>query len=170
MPLEYAIRLTVWTPNENVYCEEDGAIYWMTSARAYSIVGFSMKTKAWREVKVPKADKLEWATIVKRSNGKLGLVGGVQVGKEEGFVWELCEGDGWKNVGYVPRMEGENGVKCVDGGYGLLWLFRQIGGSMLVGDGNDWSWNGDGEWCCLPRISMKVMAIKPSLSRLTIDS
>ncbi|KAF9612535.1 hypothetical protein IFM89_000457 [Coptis chinensis] len=32
MPIEFAVRLTVWTPNESVYSM--GMLYWITSARA----------------------------------------------------------------------------------------------------------------------------------------
>lgn len=49
VPLELAVRLTVWTPNESVY-DGDGGLYWVTSARAYSMVAFELKTGRWREV------------------------------------------------------------------------------------------------------------------------
>ncbi|GJW94256.1 hypothetical protein Tco_0173928 [Tanacetum coccineum] len=32
---EFAVRPTVWTPNESVYA--NGVLYWMTSARAYVV-------------------------------------------------------------------------------------------------------------------------------------
>lgn len=36
MPVEFAVRLTVWTPNESVV--SNGILYWMTSARAYCVM------------------------------------------------------------------------------------------------------------------------------------
>lgn len=49
VPPDLAVRLTVWTPNESVY-DGDGGLYWVTSARAYSMVAFELKTGRWREV------------------------------------------------------------------------------------------------------------------------
>ncbi|KAJ1392175.1 Kelch-type beta propeller [Sesbania bispinosa] len=71
MPVEFAVRLTVWTPNENVCIK--GTLYWITSARAYSVIGFDVTTNTWRELGVPMAERLEFATLVRR-NGALGLV------------------------------------------------------------------------------------------------
>ncbi|KAJ1429116.1 Kelch-type beta propeller [Sesbania bispinosa] len=53
MPVEFAVRLTVWTPNENVCIK--GTLYWITSARAYSVMGFDVTTNTWRELGVPMA-------------------------------------------------------------------------------------------------------------------
>lgn len=57
MPVEFAVRLTVWTPKESVYSR--GVLYWMTSARAYSVIGFDISNNRWRELSVPMADRLE---------------------------------------------------------------------------------------------------------------
>lgn len=169
MPLEFAVRLTVWTPNESVSAG-DGAIYWITSARVYSVVGFDIKSGAWREVKAPMAERLEWAGLVRRGSGRVAVVGGVENG--EGFVWELREGDEWVVVGGVPPLVGggDGGVKCVGGGE-VVYLFKDLRGKILVGDVRErveWWWV-DG--CCDyadHKTPVKGVILCPSLSPLTI--
>uniref|UniRef100_A0A803P027 Uncharacterized protein n=1 Tax=Cannabis sativa TaxID=3483 RepID=A0A803P027_CANSA len=97
LPMEFAVRLTVWTPNDNVYC--NGVMYWITSARAYSLMGFDISSNTWRELRVPMASELEFASIVLR-NEKLTLVGGTC--GDCASVWELGQGDTWVLVGKVP--------------------------------------------------------------------
>lgn len=120
VPVEFAVRLTVWTPNENVCVK--GTLYWITSARAYSVMGFDVGANAWRELGVPMAEKLELATLVKR-DGALALVGGVCGG--DVLVWEMSEGGEWCLVDEVPgelrlRLLAEKrnweSVKCVGNG------------------------------------------------------
>lgn len=77
VPVEFAVRLTVWTPNESVYTK--GMLYWITSARTYSVMGFDMESSTWRKLSVPMAERLEFATLVSR-NKKLTLIGGTWVG------------------------------------------------------------------------------------------
>ncbi|GJV44301.1 hypothetical protein Tco_1428837 [Tanacetum coccineum] len=62
MPVEFTMRLTVWTPNESVYA--NGVLYCMTSARAYNIMGYEMDKDKWKELGVPMGDTLEFATLV----------------------------------------------------------------------------------------------------------
>ncbi|CAN6570576.1 unnamed protein product [Malus baccata var. baccata] len=150
MPMEFAVRLTVWTPKESVYC--DGVLYWMTSARAYSLMGYEIGSNTWRELSVPMADKLEFAVLVLR-NGRLTLVGG-GVCVSGACVWELGEGDIWVLVEKVPsemgmKLMGHRGswasTKCV-GGDGAIYLYRDLWSGMVVwrevGDKSrsQWEW------------------------------
>ncbi|GJS36992.1 unusual floral organs-like protein [Tanacetum coccineum] len=66
MPVEFAVRVTVWTPNESVYANR--VLYWMTSARAYSIMGYEMDREKLKELGVPMGDTLEFATLVPSQN------------------------------------------------------------------------------------------------------
>ncbi|GJZ95499.1 unusual floral organs-like protein [Tanacetum coccineum] len=90
MQVEFAVRLTIWTPNESVYA--NGVLYWMTSARAYSIIGYEMDRDKWKELGVPMGDTLEFATLVP-CDGKVAVVGGTHDGNV--LVWELGDGDEW---------------------------------------------------------------------------
>ncbi|KAK2974377.1 hypothetical protein RJ640_021233 [Escallonia rubra] len=134
MPVEFAVRLTVWTPNESVCA--NGVLYWMTSARAYSIMGFEIGTNKWRELGVPMGDRLEFAALVPR-NKKLTLVGGTSGG--EAFIWELSEGHNWCVIEKVPcelaTLLGGKGswgsTKCV-GIDGAVCLYRDLGTGMVV--------------------------------------
>lgn len=170
MPAEFAVRLTVWTPNECVYASANRVLYWMTSARAYSVVGFDVESGGWREVKVPLADRLDYAALVGRADGRVGLVGGAENG--EGFVWELRGGDEWSVVGVVAmRLKGGGGIKCV-GDVEVVYLFRDLGCEILVGNER----NGCIEWsliegvCCgsMPRTSVKAVLVRPSLSHFAL--
>ncbi|CAK9164850.1 unnamed protein product [Ilex paraguariensis] len=146
MPVEFAVRLTVWTPNESVYA--NGVIYWITSARAYSIMGFYIGSNRWRELSVPMANKLEFATLVPR-NGNLTLVGGTCDG--EARIWELDEDDIWCLIEKVPfelgmRLLGEKrswgSTKCV-GIDGAVCLYRDLGSGMVFWrdvDKGKWEW------------------------------
>ncbi|KAH7866245.1 hypothetical protein Vadar_017586 [Vaccinium darrowii] len=135
MPVEFAVRLTVWTPNESVY--SNGIIYWMTSARAYSVMGFEIGPNTWREFTVPMADQLEFAALVRR-NEKLTLVGGTS--GADAFLWELSDGDTWNSIGKVPvelgrRFLGDKvgwgSTKCV-GIDGAVCLYKDLGSGMVV--------------------------------------
>ncbi|XP_072966705.1 protein UNUSUAL FLORAL ORGANS-like [Typha angustifolia] len=180
MPVEFAVRLTVWTPNESVHAA-DGVIYWMTSARAYSVVGFHVERREWREVKVPMADSLEWAALVRRSNGRLSLVGGAA--DRRARVWELREEDEWAVVGLVPReMERRfwgstcskdemssykwGNTKCAGSEEGV-YLFRELGSEMLVwrgrGEGKEWEWSLVKGNCTMPSIPIKALLLHPTL-------
>lgn len=162
LPMEYAVRMTVWTPNESV-CSDDGLLYWITSARAYSLMGYEIGSDTWRELRVPMADKLEFAALVRR-NGRLTLVGGTCGG--DARVWELrvSEGDNnnnnnkdWEMVEKVPMEMGRKFVgekeswaatKCVGSdnsdGHGAIYLYKDFGSGMLVwkeiGDKGKWEW------------------------------
>lgn len=147
MPVEFAVRLTVWTPDESVCC--DGVLYWMTSARAYSIMGFEIGTNNWRELSVPLADQLEFAALILQ-NGRLTLVGGTCRGAVS--VWELSEGEVWSLVEEMPRELGLKllggksnwgSTKCV-GTDGVMCLYRDLGSGMVVWremkDKGRWEW------------------------------
>ncbi|KAI3727194.1 hypothetical protein L1987_67005 [Smallanthus sonchifolius] len=112
MPVEFAARLTVWTPNESVYSRE--VLYWMTSACAYSIMGFEMSSNKWIELSVPMGDTLEFAAMVPR-DGKLTVIGGTQ-GRNV-LVWELGEGGEWNVIERMPVEVGNRftggSTKCV---------------------------------------------------------
>lgn len=154
MQMEFAVRLTVWTPNESV-CS-NGVLYWMTSARVYSVVGFEIGTREWRELSVPMAHRLEFAALVPR-NGKLNLIGGKCGGN--GCIWELGENDGWSMIERVPHELGMrflggkgcwDGTKCV-GTEGVVCLYRDLASGMLIwkeeADKNKCEWNWI-EGCC----------------------
>lgn len=135
MPVEFAVRLTVWTPNESVY--SNGIIYWMTSARAYSVMGFEIGPNTWTEFTVPMADRLEFAALVRR-NEKLTLVGGTS--GADAFLWELSDGDTWNSIGKVPVELGRRflggkvgwgSTKCV-GIDGAVCLYKDLGSGMVV--------------------------------------
>ncbi|KAJ0971242.1 hypothetical protein J5N97_019201 [Dioscorea zingiberensis] len=171
MPVEFAVRLTVWTPNESVHA--GGTIYWMTSARAYSVVGFDVERGSWREVRAPMADRLEWAALVQtRDAGRIGLVGGACEG--EACVWELTDGDEWALVGEVPAELGRRfwnrkgswgATRCV-GSDKALYLFRDLGSEVLVWrEGKrGWEWVlvqgccGDGE-ALIPKHNIPIRAV-----------
>ncbi|KAK6912187.1 Kelch repeat type 1 [Dillenia turbinata] len=147
MPSEFAVRLTVWTPNDNVYSE--GVLYWMTSARAYSIMCFDISTNTWRELKVPLADQLEFAALMRRT-GKLTLVGGS--GGGDACVWQLSEGNKWDLIQQVPnvikrKLSGENAswehTNCV-GSDEAIFLYKDVWSGMAVWrevENGRWEWH-----------------------------
>nr|GMC77682.1 F-box protein At5g49610-like [Ipomoea batatas] len=149
MPMEYAVRLTVWTANESVH--SNGVLYWITSARAYSIMGFEVETKKWRQLSVPMVDRLEFAALLVTRKGQLRVVGG----GGGVWVWELGEDDKWSVIETVPlelgmRLLGGNGswgnVKCVGGiDGGAVYLYRDVGEGMVVWRGC--VENGGWQWC-----------------------
>lgn len=179
MPVEFAVRLTVWTPNESVW--SNGILYWMTSARAYSVMGFEIRTNQWRELRAPMADRLEFAALVPRT-GKLALVGGIYGG--DVCVWELGEDDSWCVIDKVPmemvnRLLGNSkaswaSVKCVGIDNGGVCLYRDLASGIVVcredfGQGNlMWIWI-DG--CCSIRgtyvhsLQVKELLLHPNLVR-----
>ncbi|KAK6914999.1 F-box domain [Dillenia turbinata] len=146
MPIEFAVRLTVWTPNDNVYSE--GKLYWMTSARAYSIMCFDIGTNTWKELKVPMADRLEFAALVQQT-GKLTLVGGI--GGGDACVWQLSEGNKWDLIQKVPyvikrKLLGENAswehTNCV-GSDKAIYLYKDVWSGMAVWrevENGRWEW------------------------------
>ncbi|PON50976.1 F-box domain containing protein [Parasponia andersonii] len=177
LPVEFAVRLTVWTPNDSVYC--DGVLYWITSARAYSLMGFDISSNTWRELRVPMADKLEFAALVLR-NERLTLVGGTC--GEDASVWELGQGDIWVLVEKVPvelgmKFLGEKeswvNTKCVSSN-GAIYLYRDLGSGMIAWkeirdqEGNwEWFWV---EGCSSVRgkkvrnLQIKGVVISPNLA------
>ncbi|KAL8043042.1 hypothetical protein ABFX02_09G092600 [Erythranthe guttata] len=179
MPAAFAVRLTVWTPRESVH--SNGTLYWMTSARAYSVVGFEIPTGRWKELRVPMAERLDFAALVPR-NGRLAAVGGV-CGGGDASVWELGEGDAWCLVETVPcelgkRLLGEKrnwaSVKCaaIDG---AVCLYRDLGSGIIIwreifGDGKKWEWDWI-EGCCsikgiqIRNIPINGFFIRPNLAR-----
>ncbi|MBA0720077.1 hypothetical protein Golax_007716 [Gossypium laxum] len=135
VPTEFAVRLTVWTPNESVY--SNGVLYWMTSARAYSVMGYEIDGHRWRGFGVPMADKLEFAALLCR-NGGLTLVGGASEG--EACIWELKEGDRWGLIQKMPMEMGRKllggkrswgSIKCV-GSEEAIYLYKELGSGMVV--------------------------------------
>ncbi|OWM78252.1 F-box/kelch-repeat protein At5g15710-like [Punica granatum] len=154
MPMEFAVRLTVWAPNESVYVE--GSLYWVTSARAYSVMGFEIEGGRWRELSAPFADRLEFAGLI-QLNGKLALVGATC--GEPACVWQLNEEGVWVLIVKVPvdlgvRLLGGKlswaSMKCV-GIDGAVCLYRDIGSGMIVWreteekGRREWNWV---EGCC----------------------
>ncbi|KAK7255270.1 hypothetical protein RIF29_28677 [Crotalaria pallida] len=147
MPVEFSVRLTVWTPNENVYVDE--TLYWITSARVYSVMGFEIGTNKWREISVPMAERLEFASLV-RWNGALALVGGTC--GDGVCIWEMNEGGKWCIVDKVPDelglrlLSGKrnwDSVKCV-GHDDAICLYRDLVSGMVIcknvcGKGT-WEW------------------------------
>ncbi|KAL2338132.1 hypothetical protein Fmac_012578 [Flemingia macrophylla] len=163
-PVEFSVRLTVWTPNESVCI--GNTLYWVTSARAYSVMGFELGNGRWRELGVPMAETLEFATLVRR-NGALALVGGTCGGSA--CVWELRDGHTWGLVDKVPHelgslLLGNKSVKCVGNEDGV-YLYSDLGCGMVVckrvgvGVGRwEWGWvdgcgyiNGNKVHNCLVR-------------------
>ncbi|EEF44763.1 protein UNUSUAL FLORAL ORGANS [Ricinus communis] len=176
MPVEFAVRLTVWSPNESVY--SNGILYWITSARAFSMMAFEIESNKWQEVSVPMADRLEFATLVQRS-GRLTLVG--STGGGEAFVWKLNKGDIWCLIEKVPVELGVKllrgkaswgSIKCV-GGEGAICLYRDLGSGMLVWrevrEKGKWEWLWV-EGCCsingkqVENISVRGLLIHPNLA------
>lgn len=175
MPVEFAVRLTVWSPNESVY--SGGVLYWMTSARAYSVMGLDIESNSWRELSVPMAERLEFAALV-RWNGRPTLVGGTC--NEGACIWELGEGDTWELVEKIPielgmRLLGVKGswesTKCV-GSDGALCLYRDLGSGMVVWrevEKGRWEWLWV-EGCCsvggkqVQNIPIKGLLLHPNLA------
>ncbi|KAJ6415869.1 hypothetical protein OIU84_004622 [Salix udensis] len=178
MPVEFAVRLTVWTPNESVYSE--GVLYWMTSARAYSIMGLEIKSNKWQELSVPMADKLEFAALA-QLDGRLALVGG-RSGGGDACVWELDERHVWSLKEKMPAELGRRilggraswaATKCARG-EGALCLYRDLGSGMAVwrevGERGrrEWFWV---EGCCsikgkqVQNLPVKGVLIHPNLAR-----
>ncbi|KAI9107407.1 hypothetical protein K1719_021444 [Acacia pycnantha] len=156
MPVEFAVRLTVWTPNESVRI--GNVLYWITSARVYSVIGCDISTNTWKEISVPMAERLEFATLVGR-NGVLGLVGGISDGNS--CVWEMKEGNVWGLKNKVPSelgwklLGGNNNdnnkrnwesTKCV-GNDEAICLYRGLVSGMVVWrkvrdeEDSEWEWN-----------------------------
>ncbi|KAL5729526.1 hypothetical protein ACHQM5_002465 [Ranunculus cassubicifolius] len=178
VPTEFAVRLTVWTPNESVYSM--GVLYWITSARAYSIMGFNVGSRLWKEVNVPMANRLECAALVQRK-GRLTLIGGKSGG--EACIWELGEGDAWILIERVPvelgkRFMGCKGswcsTKCVGSDEGV-YLYKDLSSRMLVWmDVKGKEGNGKWEWFWVesycpdrgpqgPKFSIKGVLLHPNL-------
>ncbi|KAL2462725.1 F-box/kelch-repeat protein [Forsythia ovata] len=172
MPVEFAVRLTVWTPTESV-CSK-GMLYWITSARAYSVIGFQIGTNNWTEFSVPMADRLEFAALVPR-NGNLALVGGTNGGNV--CIWELGEDDKWWIVEEVPSELGSRysdwgSTKCV-GMNGAVCLYRDVGSGMIVWreilDKGLWEWQWI-EGCCsirgkqIQNLPIKGLLLHPNLA------
>lgn len=180
LPTEFAVRLTVWTPNDSVFL--DGVVYWITSARAYSLMGCDISSNSWLELRVPMAEKLEFAAALRRK-GRLAVVGGGGACGGGAWVWELGEGDSWVLVGKVPgelgvKFVGEMGswasTKCVgcDGG---IYLYREDFGSGMiawkeVGESGEWEWSWI-EGCSFvggekvpQNLQMKGVLIPPNLA------
>ncbi|PWA94780.1 F-box domain, Galactose oxidase, beta-propeller [Artemisia annua] len=143
MPVEFAVRLTVWTPNESVY--SNGVLYWMTSARAYSIMSFETGTTKWKELSVPMGDTLEFAALVPR-NGKVAVVGGTH--DRDVLVWELGEGDEWILIERIPHELAKSfagsSTKCAGIEEGVC-LYKDIASGMVVwrrvkDTKNKWGW------------------------------
>nr|DAD21267.1 TPA_asm: hypothetical protein HUJ06_022730 [Nelumbo nucifera] len=165
-----------WMPNESVY--SDGFLYWMTSARAYSVMGFEVSTGFWKEVKVSKADRLEFAALVRRK-GRLALVGGDCEGQT--CIWELRAGDEWVLVEMVPtelgrRFLGGKGnwfsTNCV-GIDEAVYLYRDLGSELLlwteVAEKGRWEWVWIEGCSCIkgeqvPKFPIKGMLLQPSLT------
>ncbi|XP_028766325.1 F-box/kelch-repeat protein At5g15710-like [Neltuma alba] len=182
MPVEFAVRLTVWTPNESVRIEN--VLYWITSARVYSVIGFDIATNTWEELSVPMAEMLEFATLVRR-NGVLGLVGGTSGG--DACIWEMKEGKVWGLKNKVPgelgwKLLGGNkrnwdGTKCV-GNDEAICLYRDLGSGMVVWRGvrnesSEWEWNWVEGCDCIKgkkvhRCSIRGILIHPSLASTCI--
>lgn len=148
LPVEFAVRLTVWTQNESVY--SNGVLYWITSARAFSVMGFEIDSNICRGFQVPMADRLEFAALTTRA-GRLTLVGGAC--GEDACVWEYVEGDMWELVEKVPNDLGIKllggsitswkNTKCV-GNNEIMCLYKEVGNGMVVWrerkDENKWEW------------------------------
>ncbi|GMN50049.1 hypothetical protein TIFTF001_019209 [Ficus carica] len=178
LPMEFAVRLTVWTPNDSAYC--DGVLYWITSARAYSLMGCDISSNSWRELRVPMAEWLEFAALVLRK-GRLTVVGGT-CGGGGASVWELGEGEKWVLVGKVPVEMGVKFVgekeswartKCV-GCDGAIYLSRDVGSGMIawkeVGESGEWEWFWV-EGCSssvrdkkVPNLQVKGVVLSPNLA------
>ncbi|XP_042479027.1 F-box only protein 6-like [Macadamia integrifolia] len=178
MPIEFAVRLTVWTPNESVF--SGGILYWMTSARAYSVVGFDVGNGSWKELKVPMADRLEFAALVRRK-GRLALVGGA-ASAVEAWVWELDEYYQWELVETVPFEMGKRflmgkrswySTKCV-GTDEAICLYKELGSEILVWR-EDIAVKGRWEWILVagcssirkepvPNFPIKGILLYPSLA------
>ncbi|KAK7389524.1 hypothetical protein VNO78_24646 [Psophocarpus tetragonolobus] len=123
-PVEFA----VWTPHENVCINE--TLYWVTSARAYSVMGFYVSKNRWLELGVPMAETLEFATLVPR-NGTLALVSGTSAGTA--CIWELNEGDNWCLVDKPDAMP-----KALDRSFRHSFLsLRQDSDEPCVSDKED---------------------------------
>ncbi|KAK9141667.1 hypothetical protein Syun_011067 [Stephania yunnanensis] len=175
MPVELAVRLTVWTPNESVYSQ--GALYWITSARAYSVMCLEIESKQWKEVKVPMADKLEFASLVRRKE-RVVLVGGTSEG--EVCLWELVVKEAnWVLIERVPSELGQRflgswcSTKCVGSGEAVYLYGGELGTGMLVWravleSGGKWEWFWVDGWCSsirgVPSFPIKGLLIYPSLN------
>ncbi|OVA00466.1 F-box domain [Macleaya cordata] len=147
MPIEFAVWLTVWTSNESVYSK--GVLYWITSARAYKVMGYELDSGTWKELNVPMADRLEFAGLV-REKGTLSLVGGTSEG--EAWIWKLGIGEKWVLIERVPSELGKrffgcrgswNRTKCI-GSDEAVYLYRDFGSEMLVwrevSEKGRWEW------------------------------
>ncbi|GJW26311.1 ulp1 protease family, C-terminal catalytic domain-containing protein [Tanacetum coccineum] len=117
IPVEFAVRLTVWTPNENVY----------------------------KELGVPMGDTLEFATLVP-CDGKVAVVGGTHDGNVlvwelgDGDEWILIER---MPLELAKRFAGSS-TKCagIEGG---VCLYKDIDSAMVVwrrvkNHKNKWEW------------------------------
>ncbi|KAG8379859.1 hypothetical protein BUALT_Bualt07G0133200 [Buddleja alternifolia] len=177
IPIEFSVRLTVWTPNQSVYSK--GILYWMTSARAYSVMGFEIETNRWRELSVPMADRLEFAALVPR-NGNPTIIGGTCGG--DACIWELGEGHIWNVVEKLPielgiRLLGDKpnwgSVKCV-GIDGAICLYRDIGAGVIIWKEVKEKWEWDWIEGCrsirgkeMQNFPIKGLLIHPNISHFS---
>ncbi|KAI3863553.1 hypothetical protein MKX03_019953 [Papaver bracteatum] len=147
MPIEFAVRITIWTPNESAFWK--GILYWITSARVYKVMSYELASKTCKELNVPMANQLEFASLVCRK-GLLLLVGGACKG--DAWIWELGVEDKWVLVERVPRLLGKkfwgskrswSKTKCV-GSEEAVYLYREFGSQMLVwresSERGRWEW------------------------------
>ncbi|XP_051147650.1 F-box/kelch-repeat protein At3g61590-like [Andrographis paniculata] len=176
MPAELAVRLTVWTPHESVY--SNGTLYWMTSARAYSVMGFETATKKWRELSVPMADLLEYAALVPTAGGGLGVVGWTSgTATFSCRIWELGDGEEWRAVGKVPfemankvfkNVESWSAVKCV-ATKGMVCLYRGFGIGILMKFKDcgefEWEWIEECNRKEFENVPIKGLLLYPNLGR-----
>lgn len=175
VPCEYAVRLAVWTPNDTVYC--NGVIYFLTSARPYSIIAFDLVKGTWSEVMVPRPQQLMCSFLIKR-RGRLTLVGGLGSPKKCKClnIWEL-QGDGWPEIETMPgevfnRFFGEKAdfdYKCAGSG-DCLYFFRDYHTEILVcelfeNQRANWRWISCFSFVGskFPRFSFRGMLIQPGL-------
>ncbi|KAM7254326.1 hypothetical protein ACFE04_032008 [Oxalis oulophora] len=171
MPMEFAVRLTVWTPSESVY--SNGVLYWITSARAYNVMGFDIRSNKWKELSVPLAEVLEFASFVS-CNGKLTLIGGTCGG--EASMWELRDDDNWCRIEKVPSelvtkfckgtSKGSwNGTKCV-ASEGCIWLYKELCNGMIVWKESEgkWIWVNGCNFVKKENLAIKGVLLNPNLS------
>ncbi|KAK1259367.1 F-box protein [Acorus gramineus] len=178
IPGHFATLLTVWTFGEGVHV--GGTVYWVTSARAYTVVAYEIGPRAWREVKVPETERLLWAGLFCRAGG-LGLAGGTSEGGLS--VWELGAGDEWSMIDAAPpemmggfrsvNRGGDGDIRCAatrGGGGGVdLYMYSSLGCGIIVRrelpDKKSGEWFLiDGVKMCPKVLPMKGVLIHPSMS------
>ncbi|KAI3963347.1 hypothetical protein MKW98_022769 [Papaver atlanticum] len=152
---------------------------WYILSLEFILMSYELASKTWKELNVPMANQLEFASLVCRKGLLLLVVGGACKG--DAWIWELGVEDKWVLVERVPSLLGKkiwgskrswSKTKCV-GSDEAVYLYREFGSQMLVW--RESSEKGRWEWFWIEgcgfikgekvlKFPIKGMLLQPSLN------